>query len=292
MWYHSIDYCKTMKNTLLILTALKAEASPIIKFYKLRQDENLNNLYCNVDYNVKLLITGVGFKNTQKSIEKYLSENKISYHNIIINIGSAGAKPDAGAIGELFYINKITDNKSEKTFFPDILYKHNMKENSLTTVQEPAVQGQFNSSGLFDMEASAIWQSFKSKIPAHKIIFLKIISDHLDIHHFDRLSFEKLITKLIENELLRITNFLDTLKTITLNDVPLIQKHENQILNKIIVNLRLTESQKIKLLQLSENNKYFNRNIGDLVFNYSNIKANDKHQRNKTFQEICELFST
>ena len=281
-----------MKNKLLILTALKAEASPFIKFYKLRQNKKYKSLYCNVGCNVKILVTGVGFKNTQNSIEKYLSDNKITYQDIIINIGSAGAEPDAGEIGELFYINKITDDKSGKYFFPDILYKHNMKESSLTTVQEPTVLGQFNCSDLFDMEASAIWQSFKSKIPAHKMIFLKIISDHLDIHHFDRLSFEKLVTNLIENELIRITNFLDTLKTITLNDVPLIQKHENQILNKIIANLRLTESQKIKLLQLSENNKYFNRNIDELVFNYSNIKANDKHHRNKTFQQICEILST
>ena len=167
-----------------------------------------------------------------------------------------------------------------------------MKESSLTTVQEPAIQGKSNYSGLFDMEASAIWQSFKSKISAHKMIFLKIISDHLDIQYFDRLEFENLVTKLVENKLFKITNFLDTLKTIALDDVPLIQKHESQLLNKIILNLRLTESQKIKLLQLSENNKYFNRNIHELVFEYSNIKVNDKHYRNKTFKQICELLST
>ena len=62
------------KNKLLILTALKAEASPFIDHYKLRKKEFIGSKFIYYSKTIALLITGVGKTNVQNTLESYIQE--------------------------------------------------------------------------------------------------------------------------------------------------------------------------------------------------------------------------
>ena len=78
------------KNRILILTALKAEASPLIQHYRLRKKEFIESrsLYCG--RSITLLITGVGNTNVQNTLQNYCNQQQIRQHDYIVNIGVAG----------------------------------------------------------------------------------------------------------------------------------------------------------------------------------------------------------
>ena len=208
------------KNKLLILTALKAEASPFIEYYKLRKKEFIGSKFIYYSKTIALLITGVGKTNVQNTLESYCSQEKIIRHNFIINVGVAGASASLGKIGDLFFINKIIGDTDE-TAYPNLLYKYDMNEASLTTVNNPVVDGSDTYDELVDMEALEIWNILTSIVPNDRFIFLKVISDYMDNKFLDIKSFNKLATNMISSQLIPITRILNTLQGIEIIDTPL-----------------------------------------------------------------------
>ena len=99
-----------------------------------------------------------------------------------------------------------------------ILYKHDMNEASLTTVNNPVVDGNDTYDELVDMEALEIWNILKSMIPNDRFIFLKVISDYMENKCLNIKSFEKLATKILTYQLIPITNLLNILQEIEIND--------------------------------------------------------------------------
>ena len=213
------------KNRILILTALKAEASPLIQYYRLRKKEFIESrsLYCG--RSITLLITGVGNTNVQNTLQNYCNQQQIRQHDYIVNIGVAGGNADLGKIGDLFFINKIICEKEGTTYYPNVLFKHGINEASLTTVKNPVVDGNDKYDGLVDMEAMEIRKILKSIIPNDRFIFLKIISDYMDNKCFNIKSFKKLATDIFTNKMSQITNVLNILQRINLNDHPYVNKN-------------------------------------------------------------------
>ena len=164
-------------NQILFLTALKSEAIPIIK--------KIN------------------------SIQKYIKESNNIKNMICINIGTAGGNSSVSKIGELFYINKITDDITKKSFFPDVLFHHRMKESELVTVKEPILNKNKKYKTLIDMEAYWIFDILSSFIPSHRLIFIKIISDHMNFYKINKAKFEQLSKILIEENLKKVVDALE-----------------------------------------------------------------------------------
>ena len=209
------------KNRLLILTALKAEASPFIQHYKLRKKGFIGSKPLYYGGTITLLITGVGNTNVQNTLQNYCNQQQIKQHDFIVNIGVAGGNADLGKIGELFFINKIICETDGPAYYPNDLFKHGINAASLTTVKNPVVDGNVTYDGLVDMEALEIWNILKSIIPNDRFIFLKVISDYMDNKCLDLKSFNKLATNIIIYQLIPITKLLNTLQGIEIIDTPL-----------------------------------------------------------------------
>jgi len=207
------------KNKLLILAALKAEASPFIEHYKLRKKEFIGSKFIYYSKTIALLITGVGKTNVQNTLETYCSQEKIIQHDFIINVGVAGASASLGKIGDLFFINKIIGDTGG-TAYPNLLYKYDLNESSLTTVNNPVVDGNNTFDDLVDMEALYIWNILTSIVPNDRFIFLKVISDYMDNKCLDIKSFNKLANNMISYQLIPITRILNTLQRIEKIDTP------------------------------------------------------------------------
>ena len=206
------------KNRLLILTALKAEATPFIQHYKLRKKEFIESKSLYYSGTITLLITGIGNTNVQNTLQNYCDQKQIKQQDFIVNIGVAGGSADLGKIGDLFLIKKIISETGGPAYYSNILFKHGMNEASLTTVNNPVVDGNETYDGLVDMEALEIWNILKSIIPNDRFIFLKVISDYMDNKCLNIKSFEKKATKYLTYQLNPIRNLLNILQEIEIND--------------------------------------------------------------------------
>ena len=118
----------------------------------------------------------------------------------------------------MFLIKKIISETDGPAYYSNILFKHGMNEASLTTVNNPVVDGNETYDGLVDMEALEIWNILKSIIPNDRFIFLKVISDYMDNKCLNIKSFGKLATNILTYQLNPITNLLHILQEIEIND--------------------------------------------------------------------------
>ena len=268
----------------LFLTALKVEATPIIKGFNLEKDLK-TQLFIN--NNISLLITGVG-KHKTKFRLKSIIDLKINWdETIIINVGIAGGEKNKTNIGSIYLINKIIDEETGKIFFPDILIKNNLEEISLTTVINSVSDDSFNYTGLVDMEASAIFESLSSYIPCHRFIFLKIVSDYMDIKDWKSINVCSLIHEQIEN-ILKIVNYYNNKN---LSNRIILEKSEIKLLKKYSKKFQLTKTQSLQLTRLSENYKKNNAEI-NVLKNYFKRSPTSKQERNKVFDKIRQYLSS
>mgnify|MGYP001260226256 CR=1 FL=1 len=88
----------------LIITALKAEAMPIIDYYKLEKEMSKFYPYYRGE-DLEIICCGVGGGNLKKIIADYFKNGKKEVCQII-NIGIAGSSIKSHNIGESFLVNK------------------------------------------------------------------------------------------------------------------------------------------------------------------------------------------
>lgn len=267
----------------LLLTALKAEANPLIKKYNLKKDLK-TQLFINK--NISLLITGVGKDKTQARIKSIIDLKNNWDDTILINVGIAGGEKNKTKIGSIYFINKILDEEDGNIFFPDILIKHYLEEISLTTVLNSVTSDSHKYTGLVDMEASMIFETISFYTNCHRLVFLKIVSDHMNILDWKSINVESLIQKQIES----ISKIINSYNNQNLSNRIILDKVEINLLTKYSEKLKLTKTQSIELMLLSENFKKNNGLIADLDFYFKQIPKS-KQERNKVFDKIRKYLS-
>ena len=265
-----------------ILSALKSESQPFIKFYNLEKDRRFSfPVFRNKD--LYLIGIGVGKKYIERRINDFIHKmGKLPIQ--FINVGLAGGKKSVHTIGDIFIVNKIKDENSKKFYFPDILYKHTFQESEVSTVCKEITNGGAEFSGLVDMEASEIFKVCSKLSSVHNLIFLKVVSDYMD-KSFGNFGKDHVSTLMKLNlkeivALIKYSNLSDNRKHEILNDF------DKQWLVQTIKILRLTKTQSLML------EKYFKgKKIRNPDFSYPNIstfRPENKFERNQIFQKICE----
>ena len=164
-----------------IITALKSEAKPIIDFYNLKFS-GLSNFPLYKNNNITLIVTGVGRKNVSNVSNSFFKKNKV-IKNHIINIGISGGRKGDCSIGQLFLINKVSDEKSKLSFNLGPQQSFGLQNNEITTVSKPVVNNNFKGEGLVDMEAYEICTAINNLYGLDRLFILKIVSDHMDMKH-------------------------------------------------------------------------------------------------------------
>ena len=268
----------------LFLTALKAEAKPLIKRFNLKKDLK-THLFIN--NNISLLITGVGKQKTKARLKSIINQKNNWDETVLINLGIAGGEKNKTKIGSIYFINRIIDEENGNIFFPDIIIKHNLIEMSLTTVLNSVADDSLNYTGLVDMEASAIFDSLSSFIPCHRLVFLKIVSDHMNIIDWKDIDVYSLINEQLDN----ISKVMNYYNNSNLANRIILDKVQMNLLAKYSEKLKLTKTQSIELMLLSENFKKNNGLIAGLDF-YFKQTPKSKQERNKVFDKIRKHLST
>ena len=265
-----------------ILSALKSESQPFIKFYNLEKDRRFSfPVFRNKD--LYLVGIGVGKKYIERRLNDFIQKmGKLPIQ--FFNVGLAGGKKSIHTIGDIFIVNKIKDENSKKFYFPDILYKHTFQESEVSTVCKEITNGGAEFSGLVDMEASEIFKVCSKLSSVHNLIFLKVVSDYMD-KSFGNFGKDHVSTLMKLNlkeivALIKDSNLSDYGNHEILND------YDKQWLVQTIKILRLTKTQSLMM------EKYFKgKRIRNPDFSYPNIstfRSENKFDRNQIFQKICE----
>ena len=192
-----------------IISALKAEAEPLAKFFGLKQDTSYNYpLYDGDD--IKLICTGVGrenIKNVLINFSEHIPKNtKVQF----VNIGIAGGKKNECKIGECFIINNVYDDRSKKVFNLNNKLESHCSTQNITTVSNPISDGGSSYNTLVDMEAHEICSTISQLGLEDNLLIVKIVSDFMDVNKKD-ISYNS-VYDLVENNLNNINRLLSAFR--------------------------------------------------------------------------------
>ena len=165
----------------LIITALPDEARPFIDRFRLASDENQSDLRVFSNETCSLLITGIGGSRVKSVLPVFLERISDFDHIVLFNVGIAGGHPDKTEIGEVYLVNKVTNDETIDKYSLTIPAKNEFDMMALTTVTKGITAGHVGYEGLVDMEAAIITATAISYLNIDKIAVIKVVSDHMDI---------------------------------------------------------------------------------------------------------------
>ena len=120
-----------------------------------------------------MIISGVGQSRAGEAT-KYLSDvSDAKRWTVWVNIGMAGSKN--GKYGELFLVDKVTQDRSKNCFYPGTAIKTTLKKNALLTVDKPLFN--YSEVNLVDMEAAAFVMVASKMSCRELILVMKVVSD-------------------------------------------------------------------------------------------------------------------
>lgn len=220
--------------------ALPCEAKPLINYFKLKKELSLTafSLYRNAD--ITLTVTGVGKSAMAAGVAYTLALFPTAYPPVMLNIGIAGHCDQP--LGTLFVIDKIRDQDTGRQYYPQLVATPPCLTQLLTTVSK--VSSDYPEDSLYDMEATAFYETATRFSSSELIHCVKIISDNQDNHSTEIKPAQ--VSEWIIEKLPLIQQYKQQLNQLVVSDSPAhIQHYE-----KIISQWRFTNQEKIQLKSL------------------------------------------
>jgi len=222
-----------------IVTALHAEAQPIIENYHLKKSCEVSAFEYFCGDALELIVCGVGKVRAAAATSFILKDRAHDGRLLALNIGVCGAKKDY-PIGSLFLCNKLTDYSAGRSFYPDILFKHNLREAALHTFDRPLCgEPPGEAIELADMEGSAFFQAASLFLGPHQIFSLKAVSDHFEISEIEI----ALVTELIRQRLPEIEEVMQNALSALPEEQPVFRADEEAVLHSLAQRLHLSAMQ-------------------------------------------------
>lgn len=172
-----------------VFCAFYGECSGLIKHYNLKKRQTDKyyrfDVFENENQPVRIILTGQGSVMAAAALSGAASFFGIKAEDAIINVGTCAGDYEPG---QVFICNKITEEATGRTFYPDMILRSGMPERELVTapvvirksIHEYANKDSHNMA-LYDMEAAAIYQAANLYVGPHRMGFVKVVSDNGDI---------------------------------------------------------------------------------------------------------------
>ena len=142
-------------------------------------------MFENENQPVRIILTGQGSVMAAAAVSGAASFFGIKAEDAIINVGTCAGDYEPG---QVFSCNKITEEATGRTFYPDMILRSGMPERELVTapvVIRKSIHEYVNKNSydmaLYDMEAAAIYQAANLYVGPHRMGFAKVVSDNGDI---------------------------------------------------------------------------------------------------------------
>lgn len=258
-----------VNNMLIIITALYCEAKPFINQYQLKKSLTHTKFQVFENDATLLLITGPGSIAAASSVSYLFALRPPTSLDVLINIGICGAWVKDLQIGSVYLINKITEEATDRSFYPDIIFRHPFAESDLVTVNSiiridnmPSHKARDISGRgrLFDMEASAVYQAASYYIQPHQLCLIKLISDYGEQ---DRMVPDR-VTHLLEQRMEVISVFLERLRPALTRKVPIFDEEEEKVIKELAVGMHCSVTMEYQLRQQLHYYKLIHGGICDL----------------------------
>ena len=269
---------------LYIVTALYIEAKPLISLFNLKKDNSYTKFQVFSNEDVKLIISGTGKVKSATALTYLISKEDIKKNDYIVNIGFVASNKNS-QLGDIVYVSKIQNAYSDFDFYPEMIYKHNFLEGSLTTF-DSIIEKKIENIEYIDMEAYGFFQTASIFFKKDKIMILKIVSDILKDRVENRVLVDFKDENLFTESYNNICKFLVNFKTV--NDDSDFTITEQELIKKVLENLRLSDTMTYELFNILRYLKIKYGNI-DILKKYENIEVTSKVQAKKLFEEIKNI---
>lgn len=159
---------------IFLFCALPCEAKPLVAHFRLKKNlaSQIFAQYSNGE--VSLTVTGVGKTAMAAGVGYTMALSTTRTHPILVNVGVAGHRQHD--LGEIFTAEKITDADSGRNHYPPLVARQPGATATITTVSSPHLE--YREDCLYDMEASAFYESASRFTTGELIQCLKVISDN------------------------------------------------------------------------------------------------------------------
>ncbi|MFT5657534.1 MAG: adenosylhomocysteine nucleosidase [Gammaproteobacteria bacterium] len=192
---------------LIWVAALHCEAKPVIDYFRLKKSHahhafdlyQLDNMLC--------VITGIGKIPAAAATAWVAALHQQSRSIAWINIGTAGS--ESHPVGSVYWINKITDVDSNRRFYPVPIIDSDMPAQHCLTHNQPNTR--YHPQHLFDMEASAFFDTATRFSSGELVHCLKIISDN-EQNAIDKDKYR--VSQLIQQNMPSIAQFAQALEQV------------------------------------------------------------------------------
>lgn len=267
----------------VIITAIHEEARPLIEKFGLKKDPHSQRIPVYRHSDTCLVVSGTGKVKSAIATTYALANVESPENTLAINFGLCGCSDTNRPLGELVFINKITDAATRRDFYPEIILKHNLREASLTTFDNPVLKGRETvCSDMVDMEASGFFSSATAFIPLENVYCLKLISDHLEDLKLDNSMIRENIDACMDAFMVVISSGSK------LKSRPLpIAENDASILNQLCEVLKLTITQRHQLQDYAIGYIIRHKKSLDFLRPYFEQTVKNKTERNRLFKTIA-----
>lgn len=218
-----------------IFSAFYAEAKNIIDHYGLKKEKSPEMVRFDVFANesIRLVITGVGEINAAAAVSNIGGAYGISPDDEILNVGCGAGFSSDICLGSIFLGNKLTEQMTGRTFYPDMLMKANFRECEIVTVARVLNEG--CDSVVYDMEAAAVYQAAAFFVGPHRMHFIKLVSDA-----GERIDQSK-ITELFALQEDKICGYIDRLLSACADKAPMDDTQSSWNMDRLICDMRCSK---------------------------------------------------
>ena len=227
-----------------IFSAFYAEAKNIIDHYGLKKEKSPERVRFDVFANesIRLVITGVGEINAAAAVSNIGGAYGISPDDEILNVGCGAGFSSDICMGSIFLGNKLTEQMTGRTFYPDMLMKANFRECEIVTVARVLNEG--CDSVVYDMEAAAVYQAAAFFVGPHRMHFIKLVSDA-----GERIDQSK-ITELFALQEDKICGYIDRLLSACADKAQMDDTQSSWNMDRLICDMRCSKVMGDQLAQL------------------------------------------
>lgn len=227
-----------------IFSAFYAEAKNIIDHYGLKKEKSPEMVRFDVFANesIRLVITGVGEINAAAAVSNIGGAYGISQDDEILNVGCGAGFSSDICLGSIFLGNKLTEQMTGRTFYPDMLMNANFRECEIVTVARVLNEG--CDSVVYDMEAAAVYQAAAFFVGPHRMHFIKLVSDA-----GERIDQSK-ITELFALQEDKICGYIDRLLSACADKAPMDDTQSSWNMDRLICDMRCSKVMGDQLAQL------------------------------------------
>lgn len=227
-----------------IFSAFYAEAKNIIDHYGLKKEKSPEMVRFDVFANesIRLVITGVGEINAVAAVSNIGGAYGISPDDEILNVGCGAGFSSDICLGSIILGNKLTEQMTGRTFYPDMLMKANFRECEIVTVARVLNEG--CDSVVYDMEAAAVYQAAAFFVGPHRMHFIKLVSDA-----GERIDQSK-ITELFALQEDKICGYIDRLLSACADKAQMDDTQSSWNMDRLICDMRCSKVMGDQLAQL------------------------------------------